>query len=356
MCAVLGWSPRWQAFLAVAQGENDFPLTAGRVSSVHRGAVDVLVMPTDGHELTSRRIDLRDPGHCTDDERWPVVVGDWVALDEEQHIRVILPRTTYLSRPDPAGTSMDQAIAANIDVLLVVEPMPVSLGRVERMMTLARAAGCEGWLVITKTDLAEHDEVVRSCDAAQRVADRVDAISMYRPATWQPLLDILQSGKTAVLIGRSGAGKSTLVNALTGASQVTAAVRSRDGKGRHTTTSRQLIAHDGFVLIDTPGIRALAAIHDADAIDEVYRDIAAQARQCRYSTCTHVSEPGCAVLAAVDDGSLDASYLHRYHRMLRESQRQSIRSSARLAREQERRRSKDDTRGRRGVMKLKGRR
>lgn len=178
---------------------------------------------------------------------------------------------------------------------------------------------------------------------------------MYRSGSWQPLLLALQSDTTAVLIGRSGAGKSTLVNALTGASQLTAAVRSRDGKGRHTTTSRQLIAHDGFVLIDTPGIRALAAIDDADAIDDVYRDIAALARQCRYSTCTHVLEPGCAVIAAVDDGSLDVNYLNRYRRMLRESQRQSIRSSTRLAREQERRRSKDDSRGRRGVMKLKGR-
>ena len=194
----------------------------------------------------------------------------------------------------------------------------------------------------------------------------------------------LVAGRTAAFLGRSGAGKSTLVNALLnpGADpredaaenqvQATSAVRGADGKGRHTTTSRQMIvlpgvtgssegdstnakSSSGTVLIDTPGVRALAATSDSAAIDETFDDVSDYASACRYSDCSHGSEPGCAVQQALADGSLDPERFERYRRMMAESARLRLRSQEREYRQSNRAFTKANKAGRRTLMSIKGR-
>ena len=193
----------------------------------------------------------------------------------------------------------------------------------------------------------------------------------------------LVAGRTAVFLGRSGAGKSTLVNALLnpGADpredaaenrvQATSAVRDADGKGRHTTTSRQMIVLPGAgesgaegsgaepslgtVLIDTPGVRALAATSDSAAIDETFEDVSSYASACRYSDCAHGSEPGCAVQQALADGTLDPERFERYRRMMAESARLRLRSQEREYRQSNRAFTKANKAGRRTLMSIKGR-
>ena len=136
----------------------------------------------------------------------------------------------------------------------------------------------------------------------------------------------------------------------------TAAVRESDGKGRHTTTSRQLVAGNGLIIVDTPGIRALGAVGSLDAVDQTFPDIAALARNCRFTDCSHTTEPSCAVSAAVEHGELEPERLARYLALRRESERRAVRVDARVTRKDERRATRNNTRGRRDTMRLKGRR
>lgn len=165
----------------------------------------------------------------------------------------------------------------------------------------------------------------------------------------------LSDAGTAVLLGRSGAGKSTLTNTLLGTDLPTGMVRAGDGKGRHTTTSRGLVTGRGCLVIDTPGIRALAATSDTDATDDTFADVVAVASGCRFADCRHADEPDCAVRRAVADGELNAGRVHRYQRMLTESDRLRERADARTRRARERRASRDNKGGRRTTMRLKGR-
>lgn len=356
----LGWSERWQAHLAVAQmttGESELRLA--RVSVVHRGALNVLALaPREtgpDSTLENLSVDLRQPGHAEDERDWPPVVGDWVALDSEGHIRAVLQRTSFLERAHNEPGQTAQALAANVDVLLMVEPMsPPAAGRIERLTAMARSAGCQAWLVLTKTDLVSTAEVEAAMAELEHGTDAAFALSMTDPVSIASLREAIPAGMTAVLLGRSGAGKSTLSNALMGSQLATGAVRAADGKGRHTTTSRQLIAQDGLTIIDTPGIRALATVDDAAAIEQTFEDISELTRHCAYRNCAHTSEPGCAVREAIEHGELDADRLGRYLRMRAEVAQRHRHSDPRVKRKEERRASKNDSRGRRGVMRLKG--
>lgn len=378
-----GIDSRWRALAtAIMAGSVEGPsrLVAGQVVSAHRGALSIEMMFA-LHEVHERlltrgatrvvRVDLATPGHSRG-ESWPPVVGDWLVLEEMEHfwrIAAQLPRRTLIERPSATRTSTPQALVANADVLLIVEPCvpPPSVGRVERFAALAHAAGIECWLVVTKTDLddQEHiakiaDEFSASVDAVMTVGGLGDELASTNVDTGidvlaRQLRDLRSYDVAGVLVGRSGAGKSTLVNALIGTSLPTGAVRSGDGKGRHTTTVRQLARGEGLALIDTPGIRALAATADQRAVDDTYREVADIALRCRFANCRHDGEPGCAVALAVSEGVLDGERVERYLRMLRESTRQRQRQDSRLAREADRKASRDNTRGRRVTMHLKGR-
>jgi ribosome biogenesis GTPase len=230
----------------------------------------------------------------------PPVTGDWVALDANDAIVAVLERRGTIVRRAAGPVGDGQVLAANVDLALIIEPLPnPNPRRMERVAALAAAGGVPAALILTKADL-DPDAWQAATPLARRVG-LTDAITVS--ATIGEGLDalrsILTSGATAVLLGPSGAGKSTLANSLLGDDrQATAAVRAYDGRGRHTTVVRELLAlPGGALLIDTPGIREVGLW---DSADGAFGDIEAAAVNCRFSDCAHDAEPGCAVRNAVD--------------------------------------------------------
>lgn len=392
----LGFDPSWQgsairaAFTLGGTLEN---FTLARVSAVHRTRCELLTC--ERGELIKLSAPLRPVENDYGEEEYPVV-GDWVLTQPipgtgsdsqpaEHKPLAILPRRSYLTRPSATRESADQPVAANVDMLCIVEPCfpEPSIGRIERYTALAHASGVQVALILTKGDLVTAEQLAGYRESLGGGVDAVLAVCTdngYDPA---PVAELV-AGRTAVFLGRSGAGKSTLVNALLnpGADpredaaenqvQATSAVRGADGKGRHTTTSRQMIvlpgvtgssegdstnakSSSGTVLIDTPGVRALAATSDSAAIDETFDDVSGYASACRYSDCSHGSEPGCAVQQALADGSLDPERFERYRRMMAESARLRLRSQEREYRQSNRAFTKANKAGRRTLMSIKGR-
>lgn len=386
----LGFDPSWQgaairAAFALNGALEDF--TLARVSAVHRTRCELLTC--ERGELVKLSAPLRPVENDYGEEEYPVV-GDWVLTQPipgtgddtqpaEYKTLAILPRRSYLTRPSATRESADQPVAANVDMLCVVEPCfpEPSIGRIERYTALAHASGVQVALILTKGDLVTAEQLAGYRDSLGSGMDAVLTVCTdygYDPA---PVAELV-AGRTAVFLGRSGAGKSTLVNALLSPGvdpredsaenrvQATSSVRDADGKGRHTTTSRQMIvlpesegsgaeSSVGTVLIDTPGVRALAATSDSSAIDETFDDVSSYAAACRYSDCSHSSEPGCAVQQAIVDGALDPERFERYRRMIAESARLRLRSQEREYRQSNRAFTKANKAGRRTLMSLKGR-
>lgn len=260
-----------------------------------------------------------------------LLVGDWVAMDGDRP--QLRPRTTTVARASADRTSSEQGLAANVDVVVVVEPVDPapSLGRIERLLVLAWASGATPLVVLTKSDRVEDlADVMRSAQGAAPGVE-VLAVSAQRGDGVDALRAHLGPGRTFVLLGPSGAGKSTLVNALAGADVLeTGAVRG-DGRGRHTTTHRELVElPDGSALIDTPGLRAVGVVGDADAVDDVFAEISRLAADCRFRDCAHDSEPDCAVLDAVVEGELPERRLASWRKLQREIAYQQRRGDARL--------------------------
>ena len=209
----------------------------------------------------------------------------------------------------------------------------VDFGRIERMLALAWESGAQPIVILTKSDAAEH--VADTVAAVQAIAPGCSVLAIS--VMTRDALDILTAtlDGTIVLIGPSGAGKSTLANALIGAEVLaTNAVRTVDGKGRHTTVHRELFPlPSGGALIDTPGLRGIGLWDAADGIEFAFRDIESLAVQCRFGDCGHDAEPGCGVLAAVESGELPERRLASYRKLLRENEWMASRSDARLAAE-----------------------
>ena len=392
----LGFDPSWQgsairaAFTLGGTLEN---FTLARVSAVHRTRCELLTC--EQGELIKLSAPLRPVENDYGEEEYPLV-GDWVltqpipgtggaAHPAEHKPLAILPRRSYLTRPSATRESADQPVAANVDMLCIVEPCfpEPSIGRIERYTALAHASGVQVALILTKGDLVTAEQLAGYRESLGGGMDAVLAVCTdngYDPA---PVAELV-AGRTAVFLGRSGAGKSTLVNALLTPGvdpredaaenrvQATSSVRDADGKGRHTTTSRQMIvlpgvtgsseggstnakSSSGTVLIDTPGVRALAATSDSTAIDETFDDVSSYASSCRYSDCSHGSEPGCAVQQAITDGTLDPERFERYRRMIAESARLRLRSQEREYRQSNRAFTKANKAGRRTLMSIKGR-
>ena len=386
----LGFDPSWQGSAIRAAFTLDGALddfTLARVSAVHRTRCELLTC--ERGELVKLSAPLRPVENDYGEEEYPVV-GDWVLIQPipgtggethpaEHKPLAILPRRSYLTRPSATRESTDQPVAANVDMLCIVEPCfpEPSIGRIERYTALAHASGVQVALILTKGDLVTAEQLAGYEESLAGGVDAVLAVCTdngYDPA---PVAELV-AGRTAAFLGRSGAGKSTLVNALLnpGADpreassenrvQATSAVRGTDGKGRHTTTSRQMIvlpgeadsgaeSSAGTVLIDTPGVRALAATSDSAAIAETFEDVSSYASACRYSDCSHSSEPGCAVQQALADGTLDPERFERYRRMMAESARLRLRSQEREYRQSNRAFTKANKAGRRTLMSIKGR-
>jgi len=296
--ATFGWSDR----VAALVNDLDDPAgEAGRVVRVERSSA--VVVFADG---TERVVPTQAPP----------AVGDWVTV-RDGLVAAIVDRWSAVTRKDPSGAGL-QVLAANVDLVIVTAPADrLSPARVERELAVAWESGARPLVVLTKADLAE-------ANAAGELRDRLAGVDVVATSALDgsgvdEVADALRPDRTAVMLGPSGAGKSSLVNALLGVERLaTGEVRERDSRGRHTTTSRQLVAvPGGGVLIDTPGLRSLGLAGDG-ALDQVFPEIDELARGCRFGDCLHEVEPGCAVVAALAGGELETERFASYRKLRQE--------------------------------------
>ena len=253
------------------------------------------------------------------------VVLVWDGLADHAVIHALEPRRSALGRVGDPATGARQLIAANLDVLILCMSLNqnFSLNRAERYIAAALAGSVQPVIVLTKADLC-HDaaEKLHMAQAAFPGTTVLLNSAPDMPAA-ASITGLLKEGKTIAFAGSSGVGKSTLVNAVLGEEVMhTSAIREADGRGRHTTTHRELLFPScGGAVIDTPGMRAFA-LDDAD-VNSVFTDLAELAAQCRFSDCTHSNEPGCAIRCALDQGLVDPRQVNSYIRLSREAARRS---------------------------------
>ncbi len=295
--ASVGWSDRVAALFAEYAGDRYLP---ARVVRVERSQ-SVVITP-DGTESTVDAATLPS-------------VGDWVAL-QESSIQHVMPRWSELTRMDPERPS-EQTLASNIDVVMIVAPADrLSETRVERELAIAWDSGAVPLVVLTKADLAEPDLYSKLVE--RLVGVDVVGSSVVTNEGIEQIRTVLRPDRTAVLLGPSGAGKSSLANVLLGAQVLATGEVRTDNRGRHTTTSRQLLAvPGGGVIIDTPGLRSLGLANDV-GLGAVFPDIDEHAENCRFSDCRHDVEPGCAVLVAISERRLDPGRLASFRKLQRE--------------------------------------
>lgn len=308
---VLGWSD----FFADQVSPSESLLVPSRIASVHRARVEAIGISGPA------RLELPANANTAD-----FAVGDWVLADPQSDMLVRrLDRKTVFRRRPEVGRAQ-QLVAANIDTLLIVTSCNAdfNIERLERYLIMANQAGSNPVIVLTKSDTVEDVGTFRSqAESLQRDLPVVALNGRSADAATQ-LSAWCGVGQTIALVGSSGVGKSTLVNRLTGAAsdaeQKTGTIREYDAQGRHTTTARSMhpIAGGGWV-IDTPGIRTLFVSDVTDGIDTLFADITELAPHCRFRDCTHAHEPGCAVQAAVKNGTLDADRLERWRALISEN-------------------------------------
>lgn len=326
-----GWDDVWEAEFApyAAQG-----LVPGRVVRVDRALCD-LVTAEGPVRADTALVMPHDPMKV-------VCTGDWAAVDaagDPRLVRALLPRRTAFVRSTSSKRSEGQVLAVNVDhaVVCVSLAADLDLGRLERFLSLAWESGARPLVVLTKADTVPDWTHLRADTEAAAPGVPVLVVSA---ATGDGLgaLAAELAGGTAVLLGQSGAGKSTLSNALVGSEvQLVQATRDADGKGRHTTTTRDMLPlPGGGVIVDTPGLRGVG-LWDAQAgVGQVFAEIEQLAADCRFQDCGHQSEPGCAVLEALDDGRLTHRRLDSYRKLLRENAWIASRTDQRLRAEMRR--------------------
>ncbi|MCZ9354364.1 ribosome small subunit-dependent GTPase A [Streptomyces mutabilis] len=323
-----GWDEDWADAFAPHAAEGLLP---GRVVRVDRGQCDV---------VTGDGVLRADTAFVTPHDPLRVVcTGDWVAVEPDgnpRYVRTYLPRRTAFVRSTSSKRSEGQILAANVDHAIVAVSLAVELdlARIERFLALAWESGAQPLVVLTKADLVP--DPVTLAHLVQDVETSAPGVPVLSvSAALGEGLDVLSavvSGGTAVLLGQSGAGKSTLANALLGEDVMDVqSTRDVDGKGRHTTTTRNLLVMPGGgVLIDTPGLRGVGLWDAGSGVGQVFAEIEELAGDCRFHDCAHESEPGCAVLAAIDSGELPERRLESYRKLMRENQRIVAKTDARL--------------------------
>ncbi|MFC7302969.1 ribosome small subunit-dependent GTPase A [Streptomyces monticola] len=329
-----GWDADWDDAFApyAAQG-----LVPGRVLRVDRGQCDV-VTAAGTVRADTEYVVPRDPAKV-------VCTGDWVALDPDgdpMYVRTLLPRRTAFLRSASSKRSEGQILAANVDhaIIAVSLAAELDLGRVERFLALAWESGAQPVVVLTKADLVPDPATLGHLVAdVETSAPGVQVLPVSASlGEGTEVLEAVVTGGTSVLLGASGAGKSTLANALLGEEVMDVrAVRDIDGKGRHTTTTRNLLVlPGGGVVIDTPGLRGVGLWDAGTGVGQVFAEIEELARGCRFHDCAHEAEPGCAVHAAVEDGTLPERRLHSYRKLLRENRRIAAKTDVRVRNERRR--------------------
>jgi ribosome biogenesis GTPase len=315
-----------------------------RLARVDRSAYDVLT--DSGHLRLPAMPAPRDPLDAP-------TVGDWLAVTDDA-VHSVLPRRTLLARGASSGTSTAQPLAANVDVVLICAALtgPPPVRRIERLLTLSWESGATPVVVLTKSDLC--GDSTAAIEAVLPHAPGADVIAVSAAtgdlAALQPYV---AEGTTLALLGTSGAGKSTLVNALAGTSvMATGDIRDVDGKGRHTTSHRELIVLPSrAVIVDTPGLRGVA-LHGAaeEGLSRAFAEVEELASACRFADCGHNGEPGCAIAASVEAGDITQARVDSWRKLQRELAFQARRGDARL-RAEERQKWKTISKWQRNIYK-----
>jgi ribosome biogenesis GTPase len=304
------------------------------VVAAHRAAFDVA--------CAAGVVRTRLPGRLAHFEVTDVAVGDWVGL-RDGLIRAVLPRRSALVRSAAGLTSDSQTLAANVDVTFVVTSFGPDLEprRLERYLVTVWESGASPEIVLTKADRFDDRSAMIAAVEAVAIGVPVWVVSAMSGEGVDEVRSRIGPGRTAVLVGSSGVGKSTLINRWLGEDVIaTRETRVDDDEGRHTTTHRELLVlPDGGLVIDTPGIRELQLWDAAasGALEEAFADIEELAAQCRFNDCAHAVEPGCAVQAALRDGSLARERYASWQKLQRELRSIAVRADARLRREERRR-------------------
>jgi ribosome biogenesis GTPase len=297
-------------------------LIPGRISIEHKGLYRVL---TESGELLGEitgKIRFNAEGR----QDFPAV-GDWVAVqaipsEGKAYIHGILPRKSKFSRKAAGVTTDEQIVATNVDTVFLVNALnqDFNLRRLERYLLMAWESGAAPVIVLSKADL---------CEDVQSIMDEVESIAFGVPVFavssetgmgLDALSDFIKEGQTVALLGSSGVGKSTLANKLFGSEVLkTNEIREEDGKGKHTTTHRELLVlESGGILIDTPGMRELQLWEGDSSLSQSFQDVESLAQECRFRDCSHNNEPGCAVQSAIETGDLDEDRYNSYLKLQRE--------------------------------------
>lgn len=258
-------------------------------------------------------------------------VGDWVTIiiyePDMAIIHGILPRRSVLERQAVGKPGEKQIISANIDVALIIQAINnnFSINRLERYLTICYSAGIEPVLVISKIDLSTEADIKAAIDKLE-IRDKKVKYILLSNLTMQgldQLMEFLEKGKTYCVVGSSGVGKSTLINNLLKKNIIkTAEISLSTNKGRHTTAHRELfVLENGSIIIDTPGMKELGITDDDEGIKTTFQEIHKLSLKCKFPDCRHINETGCAVIEALDNGTLDKDSLENYRKIQTEQQR-----------------------------------
>ncbi len=329
----LGWDPFFATAFAACAGPGEI---AGRVARADRGRY--LAFTADGEIDTETSGRFR---HLAPQASGRPVAGDWVVLAAEgRRITAVLPRRTCFSRKQAGERTEEQVLASNVDVVFLVAGLDGDFNprRLERYLLLAWESGATPVIVLNKSDACEDPQRAIADTRAVAAGASVLLLSALNDDGLGQLGACVATGQTAALLGSSGVGKSTIVNRLLGRqAQRVQPVRDSDSRGRHTTTHRELIPlPEGWLLMDTPGLRELQLWGTGDGIERVFTDIAALAEQCRFRDCRHQGEPGCAVAEAIEQGRIETDRLESYTKLQRELDYLERKQDTRAAAEQNR--------------------